>query len=170
MAVSVQQVLLGHPGDQDAAGDELPRLLYVSREKKPGFQHHTKAGALNALVRQPSWVSSSAATSVCRDGFQSSLFVRHRQLRVSALLTNGSYVLNLDHDHCVANCGVLREAMCFLMDPKAGNRTCFVQFPLRTGVEDDGGERRHATRHSVFFDVSDQIFTCTLQRCPPPIV
>jgi hypothetical protein len=45
------QVLLGHPGDQDAEGNELPRLLYVSREKKPGFQHHTKAGALNALVR-----------------------------------------------------------------------------------------------------------------------
>ncbi|CAD6339090.1 unnamed protein product [Miscanthus lutarioriparius] len=94
----------------------------VSRETKPGFQHHTKAGALNAL------------------------------LRVSALLTNGSYVLNLDHDHCIANSGVLREAMCFLMDPEAGNRTCFVQFPLRIGVEDDGGER-HATRDSVFFDI-----------------
>lgn len=75
---------------------------------------------------------------------------------MSALLTNGSYVLNLDQDHCVSNSGVLREAMCFLMDPDAGNRTCFVQFPLRIGVEDDGGERRHATRDSVFFDVSDQ--------------
>ena len=89
-----------------------------------------------------------------------------RQLRVSALLTNGSYVLNLDHDHCVANSGVLREAMCFLIDPEAGNRTCFVQFPLRIGVEDDGGEW-HATRDSVFFDVSDQSFTCTPERCPP---
>jgi cellulose synthase A len=47
----VHQVLLGHPGDQDAEGNELPRLFYVSREKKPGFQHHGKAGALNALVR-----------------------------------------------------------------------------------------------------------------------
>lgn len=88
------------------------------------------------------------------------------QLRVSALLTNGSYVLNLDHDHCVANSGVLREAMCFLMDPESGNRTCFVQFPLRMGVEDGGGET-HATRDSIFFDASDQSELCTLQRCPP---
>ncbi|KAJ1259786.1 hypothetical protein BS78_10G182800 [Paspalum vaginatum] len=116
------QVLLGRPGDQDAAGNELPRLFYVSREKRPGFQHHSKAGALNAL------------------------------LRVSALLTNGAYVLNLHYDHCVTNSGVLREAMCFLLDPVAGNRTCFVQFPLRIGVDDDGGER-HATRDSVFFDI-----------------
>jgi len=69
------QVLLGHPGDQDAAGNDLPRLFYVSREKKPGFQHHTKAGALNALVRvssiSPSWVCSSAATCA---GFLSCLF------------------------------------------------------------------------------------------------
>ncbi|CAL5048525.1 unnamed protein product [Urochloa decumbens] len=116
------QVLLGHPGDQDAEGNELPRLFYVSREKKPGFQHHGKAGALNAL------------------------------LRVSALLTNGAYVLNLDHDHCVTNSAVLREAMCFFMDPEAGNRTCFVQFPLRVGVEDDGGDP-DATSDSVFFDI-----------------
>jgi cellulose synthase A len=25
--------------------------VYVSREKRPGFQHHKKAGAMNALVR-----------------------------------------------------------------------------------------------------------------------
>ncbi|CAL5039246.1 unnamed protein product [Urochloa decumbens] len=116
------QVLLGHPGDEDAEGKELPRLFYVSREKKPGFQHHGKAGALNAL------------------------------LRVSALLTNGAYVLNLDHDHCVTNSAVLREAMCFFMDSDAGNRTCFVQFPLRVGVDDDGGDP-DATRDSVFFDI-----------------
>ncbi|WVZ79514.1 hypothetical protein U9M48_027085 [Paspalum notatum var. saurae] len=121
------QVLLGHPGDQDAAGNQLPRLFYVSREKRPGFQHHSKAGALNAL------------------------------LRVSALLTNGAYVLNLHHDHCVTNSCVLREAMCFLTDPVAGNRTCFVQFPLRIGVDDDGGEP-HATRNSVFFDSSNSRF------------
>lgn len=45
------QVLLGHSGDRDTEGNELPRLFYVSREKRPGFQHHKKAGAMNALVR-----------------------------------------------------------------------------------------------------------------------
>jgi len=42
---------LGHSGGLDSDGNELPRLVYVSREKRPGFQHHKKAGAMNALVR-----------------------------------------------------------------------------------------------------------------------
>uniref|UniRef100_A0A0D9WRU6 Uncharacterized protein n=1 Tax=Leersia perrieri TaxID=77586 RepID=A0A0D9WRU6_9ORYZ len=107
------QVMLGHPGDRDVDGGELPRLFYVSREKRPGFRHHGKAGAMNAL------------------------------LRVSAVLSNSAYVLNLDSDQCVNNSSVLREAMCFLMDPVAGNRTCFVQFALRDA--DDGD--------SVFSDI-----------------
>ena len=44
------QVLLGQSGGPDNEGNELPRLVYVSREKRPGFQHHKKAGAMNALV------------------------------------------------------------------------------------------------------------------------
>lgn len=46
------QVFLGHSGAQDIEGNELPRLVYVSREKRPGYQHHKKAGAENALVRK----------------------------------------------------------------------------------------------------------------------
>jgi cellulose synthase A len=45
------QVFLGHSGGHDTDGNELPRLVYVSREKRPGFNHHKKAGAMNALVR-----------------------------------------------------------------------------------------------------------------------
>ncbi|GFS34861.1 cellulose synthase family protein [Actinidia rufa] len=37
-------------GGFDVEGNELPRLVYVSREKRPGFQHHKKAGAMNALI------------------------------------------------------------------------------------------------------------------------
>jgi cellulose synthase A len=44
------QVFLGHSGGHDSEGNQLPRLVYVSREKRPGFQHHKKAGAMNALV------------------------------------------------------------------------------------------------------------------------
>ncbi len=44
------QVFLGHTGALDMDGNELPRLVYVSREKRPGYQHHKKAGAENALV------------------------------------------------------------------------------------------------------------------------
>lgn len=45
------QVFLGHSGGHDTDGNELPRLVYVSREKRPGFNHHKKAGAMNSLVR-----------------------------------------------------------------------------------------------------------------------
>lgn len=44
------QVFLGQNGVHDSEGNELPRLIYVSREKRPGFNHHKKAGAMNALV------------------------------------------------------------------------------------------------------------------------
>lgn len=45
-----EQVFLGNNGVVDIEGNELPRLVYVSREKRPGFEHHKKAGAMNALV------------------------------------------------------------------------------------------------------------------------
>lgn len=48
--LSLPQVFLGNTGAQDIEGNELPRLVYVSREKRPGYQHHKKAGAENALV------------------------------------------------------------------------------------------------------------------------
>ena len=44
------QVYLGSEVALDVEGKELPRLVYVSREKRPGYQHHKKAGAMNALV------------------------------------------------------------------------------------------------------------------------
>ncbi|XP_043691930.1 cellulose synthase A catalytic subunit 3 [UDP-forming]-like isoform X1 [Telopea speciosissima] len=116
------QVFLGHSGGLDSEGNELPRLVYVSREKRPGFQHHKKAGAMNALVR------------------------------VSAVLTNGPFLLNLDCDHYINNSKALREAMCFMMDPNLGKYVCYVQFPQRF----DGIDRndRYANRNTVFFDIN----------------
>ncbi|KAK1420393.1 hypothetical protein QVD17_21952 [Tagetes erecta] len=116
------QVFLGHSGAHDIEGNELPRLVYVSREKRPGYQHHKKAGAENALVR------------------------------VSAVLTNAPYILNLDCDHYVNNSKAVREAMCFMMDPQVGRDVCYIQFPQRF----DGIDRsdRYANRNTVFFDVN----------------
>jgi hypothetical protein len=34
-----------------AAGDGIPSLIYVSREKRTTQHHHFKAGAMNVLVR-----------------------------------------------------------------------------------------------------------------------
>jgi len=74
---------------------------------------------------------------------------------VSAVLTNGSYLLNLDCDHYINNSKALREAMCFLMDPNLGRSVCYVQFPQRF----DGIDRndRYANRNTVFFDVSKAV-------------
>lgn len=64
----------------------LPMLVYMSREKRPGYDHNKKAGAMNALVR------------------------------ASAVMSNGPFILNLDCDHYIYNCQALREGMCFMMD------------------------------------------------------
>ncbi|VFQ85093.1 unnamed protein product [Cuscuta campestris] len=116
------QVFLGHDGVRDIEGNELPRLIYVSREKRPGFEHHKKAGAMNSLVR------------------------------VSAVISNAPYMLNVDCDHYINNSKALREAMCFMMDPQSGKKICYVQFPQRF----DGIDRhdRYSNRNVVFFDIN----------------
>lgn len=47
--VGIAQVFLGTSAIDDA-GNPLPKLIYVSREKKHGYDHHKKAGAMNSLV------------------------------------------------------------------------------------------------------------------------
>ncbi|KAL6847407.1 hypothetical protein ACP4OV_023260 [Aristida adscensionis] len=78
----------GGGGLVDTAGVDvrLPMLVYVSREKRPGYDHNKKAGAMNALVR------------------------------TSAIMSNGPFILNLDCDHYVHNSAALREGMCFMLD------------------------------------------------------
>ena len=85
-------------------------------------------------------------------------------MRVSAVLTNAPYILNLDCDHYVNNSKAVREAMCFLMDPEVGRDVCYVQFPQRF----DGIDRsdRYANRNTVFFDVSFK----SKQTVLPPIL
>uniref|UniRef100_A0A803L668 Cellulose synthase-like protein D3 n=1 Tax=Chenopodium quinoa TaxID=63459 RepID=A0A803L668_CHEQI len=94
------QVMLKPPSDeplQGSVGDDipfdysevdirLPMLVYVSREKRPGYDHNKKAGAMNALVR------------------------------ASAIMSNGPFILNLDCDHYIYNSEAIREGMCFMMD------------------------------------------------------
>ncbi|GAV57006.1 Cellulose_synt domain-containing protein [Cephalotus follicularis] len=64
----------------------LPMLVYVSREKRPCYDHNKKAGAMNALVR------------------------------TSAIMSNGPFILNLDCDHYIYNSLAMREGMCFMLD------------------------------------------------------
>lgn len=116
------QVFLGNDGVRDFEGNELPRLVYVSREKRPGFEHHKKAGAMNALIR------------------------------VSAVISNAPYILNVDCDHYINNSKALREAMCIMMDPTSGKKVCYVQFPQRfDGID---LHDRYSNRNVVFFDIN----------------
>ncbi|KAF8379024.1 hypothetical protein HHK36_028451 [Tetracentron sinense] len=94
------QVMLKPPSDEPLQGNaddtklidltdvdiRLPLLVYVSREKRPGYDHNKKAGAMNALVR------------------------------ASAIMSNGPFILNLDCDHYIYNSEAMREGMCFMMD------------------------------------------------------
>lgn len=72
-------------------------------------------------------------------------------MRVSAVISNAPYLLNVDCDHYINNSKALREAMCFMMDPTSGKKICYVQFPQRF----DGIDRhdRYSNRNVVFFDV-----------------
>ncbi|XP_065862855.1 cellulose synthase-like protein D1 [Euphorbia lathyris] len=82
--------VLGHNDEKglDFTGVDtrIPMFAYVSREKRPGFDHNKKAGAMNAVVR------------------------------ASAILSNGPFILNLDCDHYIYNSLAIREGMCFMMD------------------------------------------------------
>ncbi|KAK1591334.1 hypothetical protein Q3G72_006055 [Acer saccharum] len=90
--------------DNDANGDhiyKMPRLVYVSREKRPSHPHHFKAGALNVL------------------------------LRVSGVMSNSPYILVLDCDMYCNDPTSAKQAMCFHLDPNISPSLAFVLFPQR---------------------------------------
>lgn len=55
---ALQPPLVTESGGVGNFSIELPWLVYVSHEKRLGFQHHKKAGVMNALVI-PSYVHNS---------------------------------------------------------------------------------------------------------------
>eukprot|EP01018_Ginkgo_biloba_P019787 Gb_03770 [translate_table: standard] len=89
--------------------DGIPHLVYVAREKRPAINHHYKAGAMNVLAR------------------------------VSGVMTNAPFILNLDCDMHVNNSKVIQHAMCFFLDCKSERECGFVQFPqlFHGGLRDD---------------------------------
>ncbi|CAH2059788.1 unnamed protein product [Thlaspi arvense] len=88
--------------NKGGVGDEkeVPHIVYISREKKPNYPHHYKAGAMNFLVR------------------------------VSGLMTNAPYMLNVDCDMYANEADVVRQAMCIFLEGSMNKDHCaFVQFP-----------------------------------------
>nr|GLL23019.1 cellulose synthase-like protein H1 [Ipomoea trifida] len=80
-------------------GDGVPHLVYISREKRPKHPHHYKAGALNVLTR------------------------------VSGVMTNAPFMLNVDCDFYVNDSKIILHAMCFFLGVKDEKDVGFVQFP-----------------------------------------
>ncbi|CAN6708088.1 unnamed protein product [Malus baccata var. baccata] len=87
----------------------LPHLVYVTREKRPNHSHHYKAGAMNALTR------------------------------VSGVMTNAPFMLNVDCDMYANNPKIVLHAMCLLLGFKHEKEGAFVQFPqmFYDTLEDD---------------------------------
>ncbi|XP_008229979.1 PREDICTED: cellulose synthase-like protein B4 [Prunus mume] len=91
------------------ASNGLPHLVYISREKRPKHPHHSKAGAMNVLTR------------------------------VSGLMRNAPFMLNVDCDMLVNNPNMMFHAMCMLLGSKNETENAFVQFPqtFYDGLKDD---------------------------------
>ncbi|TVU50414.1 hypothetical protein EJB05_01785, partial [Eragrostis curvula] len=91
------------------AVEGFPSLIYVSREKRPIYNHHFKAGAMNVLTR------------------------------VSAVLTNAPIMLNVDCDMFANNPKVILHAMCLLLGFDDEVHSGFVQQPQKFygGLKDD---------------------------------
>ncbi|XVE72412.1 hypothetical protein DITRI_Ditri11bG0037500 [Diplodiscus trichospermus] len=89
--------------------DDVPHLVYISREKRPKQPHHFKAGAMNVLSR------------------------------VSGLMTNAPFMLNVDCDMFANNPQVIRQAICQLLGSEGEREIGFVQFPqcFYDGPKDD---------------------------------
>ncbi|ANM66819.1 cellulose synthase-like B6 [Arabidopsis thaliana] len=134
--------------NKGGVGDEkeVPHLVYISREKRPNYLHHYKTGAMNFLVNDfylthlsffdiliylKINVNDCRAVSFCYyDKNMMSLIYNFKQLRVSGLMTNAPYMLNVDCDMYANEPDVVRQAMCvFLQNSKNSNHCAFVQFP-----------------------------------------
>ncbi|KAK4484983.1 hypothetical protein RD792_007590 [Penstemon davidsonii] len=83
----------------DTEGKPLPTLVYLAREKRPGYHHNFKAGAMNALIR------------------------------VSSRISNSPIILNVDCDQYSNNSESVRDALCFFMDDEQSHDIAYVQYP-----------------------------------------
>ncbi|XP_031500708.1 cellulose synthase-like protein H1 isoform X2 [Nymphaea colorata] len=115
---SIVKIINEHKG---RLHDQVPHLIYVSREKRPSHGHHFKAGAMNVLTR------------------------------VSAVMTNAPFMLNLDCDMFVNNPKVMHNALCLLLGFESEARSGFVQFPqtFHGALKDDpyGNQCKVTNKH-----------------------
>ena len=127
--------------------DGLPGLVYLSREKRPNHSHHYKAGAMNVLVRcflrqrnfKKSYMIFINPNSFDIYLISILLFLYCEQTRVSGLMTNAPYMLNVDCDMYANNPKIVLHAMCLLLGSNIEKEIAFVQFSqaFYEGLKDD---------------------------------
>ncbi|KAI8011382.1 Cellulose synthase-like protein H1 [Camellia lanceoleosa] len=96
--------------NKEGVSNGVPQhVIYISREKRPKHPHHFKAGAMNILTR------------------------------VSGVITNAPFMLNLDCDMYVNNPQIVVHAMCLLLGVTNERDCAFVQSPqiFYDGLKDD---------------------------------
>ncbi|XP_044466008.1 cellulose synthase-like protein B4 [Mangifera indica] len=90
--------------NKEGLPEGLPHLIYVSREKRPKNPHYYKAGAMNVLTR------------------------------VSGLMTNAPFMLNLDCDMFVNNTQIFRQAMCLMLGSNSEKDLLLVHEYIGKGI------------------------------------
>ncbi|KAH0744800.1 hypothetical protein KY290_032793 [Solanum tuberosum] len=108
--------------NKEGVADGLPHLVYISREKRPKHPHQFKAGAMNVLTR------------------------------VSGVMTNAPFMLNVDCDMYANNPQVVLHAMCYFLGAKDEIDCGFVQFPqfFYDGLKEDPYGNQLKVLHEYF--------------------
>ncbi|XP_004243487.1 cellulose synthase-like protein H1 [Solanum lycopersicum] len=108
--------------NKEGVADGLPHLVYISREKRPKHPHQFKAGAMNVLTR------------------------------VSGVMTNAPFMLNVDCDMYANNPQVILHAMCYFLGAKDEIDCGFVQFPqfFYDGLKEDPYGNQLKVLHEYF--------------------
>ncbi|XP_058091251.1 cellulose synthase-like protein H1 isoform X2 [Magnolia sinica] len=85
--------------NKESHSNGLPHLIYLAREKRPKIPRNFKAGAMNILTR------------------------------VSGVMTNAPFILNVDCDMFANNPHIVLHAMCLLLGFEKERESGFVQSP-----------------------------------------
>lgn len=127
--------------NKEGVSDGVPHLIYISREKRPKHPHHYKAGAMNVLVINfsISLISSIVVLSIVSPFWSKVSNYYYVQTRISGLMTNAPFMLNVDCDMYVNNSKTVLHALCILLDSKGEKEVAFAQCPQRfyDAVKDD---------------------------------
>ncbi|KAI0488832.1 hypothetical protein KFK09_028671 [Dendrobium nobile] len=130
-----KDTVFGTPRDESSGGNcgnilnltkvdvLLPMLVYVSRDKRAGYDHNKKADAMNAL------------------------------LCTSTIMSNRPFILNLDCDHYIYNSQALREGVCFMNDRGGDRICCVQFPKRFEGIDPSDRYANHTAIANMFTNI-----------------